>query len=275
MSARTRLGRVRGRPDPGRGTRTRPRTTSNCGESPRCPAVITIDMGFCHCPTARCSFVVRPPRERPAHGRQARPRRRRAAPSAAPLFPRPGGMLMGAHNGGVDVEVPGDQVLRVGLGLQLGEDPMPGSVPLPAAEQVVRSAPRPVLLGQVPPGDPGADPEPYAVDQLPTRPYRRPSWLLALRQQRLQHRPLRVRQVSTCHEPRSSHVERSTSDTRPRRRCPCGRIPGRPGRTAPGRTTRRSRRPGSCRTTRRAAGWRRPRRTASARAGSRASGRGR
>lgn len=37
----------------------RPSTTSNCGESPRCPAVITMDMGFCLCSTARCSLVVR------------------------------------------------------------------------------------------------------------------------------------------------------------------------------------------------------------------------
>lgn len=35
-------------------------------ESPRCPAVMTIDMGFWPCSTARCSFVVRPPRERPS-----------------------------------------------------------------------------------------------------------------------------------------------------------------------------------------------------------------
>ena len=36
------------------------------GESPRCPAVITMDMGFWPCSTARCSLVVRPPRERPS-----------------------------------------------------------------------------------------------------------------------------------------------------------------------------------------------------------------
>ena len=38
----------------------------NCGLSPRCPAVNTIDNGFCPCSQARCSFVVSPPRERPS-----------------------------------------------------------------------------------------------------------------------------------------------------------------------------------------------------------------
>ncbi|WUB68931.1 hypothetical protein OG734_01850 [Streptomyces sp. NBC_00576] len=39
-------GRTRGRPGPRRGTRTFSNTGSNCGESPRRPAVTTIDMGF-------------------------------------------------------------------------------------------------------------------------------------------------------------------------------------------------------------------------------------
>lgn len=66
LSARTRLGRVRGLPGPRRGTRMRPKTASNCGEPPGCPAVITIGMGFCRCSTATCSLVARPPRERPS-----------------------------------------------------------------------------------------------------------------------------------------------------------------------------------------------------------------
>ncbi|MDX5568016.1 hypothetical protein PYK79_38695 [Streptomyces sp. ID05-04B] len=32
-------------------------------------------------------------------------------------------MLVGPDDGGVDVEVPGDQLFRVGLGLEFGEDP--------------------------------------------------------------------------------------------------------------------------------------------------------
>lgn len=80
---------------------------------------------------------------------------------------------------------------------------MPGAVPLPSAEQVVAPTPRPVLDGQVPPRNTGPDPEPYAVDQLPPRPDGRPSRLRALRQQRLQRRPLLIREISPPHEPRS------------------------------------------------------------------------
>lgn len=49
LSDRTRSGRLRGLPSPSRGTRIASRTGSNCGESPRCPAVITTDKGFCPC----------------------------------------------------------------------------------------------------------------------------------------------------------------------------------------------------------------------------------
>jgi hypothetical protein len=185
----------------------RPRTTSNCGESPRCPAVITMDMGFCPYSTARCSLVVRPPRERPrpwSSGSTATPP---GGSFCRSPFPRSGGVLVGPADGGVDVEVPGDQVLGIGPGLEFGEDALPGAVALPPAEQVVRPAPRPVLGGHVSPRDAGTNPEPYAVDQLPPGPYRWPAGLLALRQQQLQHGPLLVRQISTRHESRSSHTK--------------------------------------------------------------------
>ena len=88
--------RVRDLPAPSWGTRTRPRTTSNCGKSPRCPAVTTIDMGFWPCSTARCSLVVRPPRERPSpwsSGSATMP------PGGSfyrsPFFPRSGGRAGG------------------------------------------------------------------------------------------------------------------------------------------------------------------------------------
>jgi len=54
---------VRGLPGPTRGTQIAVSTGSNCRESPRCPAVMTIDMGFLPCSKARRSFVVKPPRE--------------------------------------------------------------------------------------------------------------------------------------------------------------------------------------------------------------------
>ena len=44
--------------------------------------------------------------------RPARRRSSRAAPSGGPPFPRPGGVLVGPADGGVDVEVPGDELLR-------------------------------------------------------------------------------------------------------------------------------------------------------------------
>lgn len=90
---------------------------------------------------------------------------------------------------------------RVGQGLEPAKDPLPGSVPLPSAEQVVDPAPRPVLDRYVSPRNPGPDPEPYAVDQSPPRPDRRPPRLRPLRQQRLQRYPLLVREISPTHEP--------------------------------------------------------------------------
>lgn len=114
---------------------------------------------------------------------------------------------MGPADCGVDVDVPGDQTLGVGPSLQGGEDPLPGAVPLPAAEQVIHPPPGPVPLWDIPPWRPSPGPPPYAVDQLPPGPCRRPARLLALRQQRFQHRPLRIRQISTCHEPRSFHAQ--------------------------------------------------------------------
>lgn len=66
LSARTRSGRVLGRPVTRRGTPIAARTGMNCGLSPRCPAVSTMARGFCPCSQPRCSFVVNPPRERPS-----------------------------------------------------------------------------------------------------------------------------------------------------------------------------------------------------------------
>jgi deazaflavin-dependent oxidoreductase (nitroreductase family) len=47
----------------------------------------------------------------------------------------------------------------------------------------------------VPPGRTDPDPPADAIDQPASGPFRRTTWLLRLRQQRLQHRPLRVTQV--------------------------------------------------------------------------------
>lgn len=79
----------------------------------------------------------------------------------------PGRMLMSPAHRGVDAQIPRDLAFRVGQGLEPGEDPVPGAVPLPSPEQVIGPAPRPVLGGHLPPWNTGPDPEPYAVDQLP------------------------------------------------------------------------------------------------------------
>ncbi len=118
-----------------------------------------------------------------------------------------GRMLMGTAHSGVDAQVPHDRALRIGQGMEPGENLVPGAVSLPPAKQVVDPAPRPVLDGHVPPWHPGADPEPYAVDQLPPGPDRRPPHLRPLRQQRLQHSPLLIREISPPHEPRSSTAQ--------------------------------------------------------------------
>lgn len=60
-------------------------------------------------------------------------------------------MLMGATHCGIDAQVPRDPTLRVGLGLKSGEDPVPGAVSLPSAEQSLASEPLrdPVQLSPV------------------------------------------------------------------------------------------------------------------------------
>lgn len=176
LSARTRSGRLRGLPGPRRGTRMASRTGSNCGESPRWPAVLTTLSGFCPCSTARWILVVRPPRERPracSAGSTAMPP---GGSFADPLFRGPGGVLVGPADGGVDIHVPGDQALRVRLSLELSDDPAPGAIA---------------------PGSTGTGPPPDAVYQLPSRPHRRTARLDALQQQRLKPGPLSIRQITT------------------------------------------------------------------------------
>ena len=135
MSASTRSGRVRGRPGPVRGTRMRLSTAWNCGLSPRCPAVITTESGFWPCSQARCSLVVRPPRDRPRPWSAGSCCTPPAARPADPPFSRPGGVLVRPRDRGVHRHIPGDQPGRIRPRLQRGQDPRPGPVALPAAEQ--------------------------------------------------------------------------------------------------------------------------------------------
>jgi hypothetical protein len=107
----------------------------------------------------------------------------------------PGRMLVRPRDRGVHGHVPGDQPGRISAALQGGQDRPAGPVPLPAAEQAVDRLPRPVARRHVPPWRAGPGPPPDPVHELPFRPFRRAPRLLAARQVRLQHRPLRVTQV--------------------------------------------------------------------------------
>ena len=65
LSARTRSGRVRGRPFPARGTRMSSSTAVIIVVSLMFPPVIIIPNGLSRPSQTRCSLVVSPPRERP------------------------------------------------------------------------------------------------------------------------------------------------------------------------------------------------------------------
>jgi hypothetical protein len=110
-------------------------------------------------------------------------------------FARAGGVLVGSGDGGVDADVPGDQAGGVGAGVQAGQDPGPGAVALPAAEQAVDGLPCPVAGGHVPPGgaDPGSPSDP--VDELAFGPRGRAARLGAGREQWFQDGPLCVGEV--------------------------------------------------------------------------------
>ncbi len=98
---------------------------------------------------AMCNLVVGPPAIARGRGRPGQCQRCREARSAEPVFASSRSMPVSPGNRGVHADVPGDEALRVGLGLQLLRGPLPGAVTLPAAEQVVGPVPRPVPLRDV------------------------------------------------------------------------------------------------------------------------------
>jgi hypothetical protein len=191
-----------------------PNTAANWGLSPRWPAVTRIDSGRWPPSTARCSFVVSPPRERPSAwswGLLSTPPG--SSRCRAPLC-GPGSVLVRPGHRGIHADLPGDQALGVGLGLQGGENPPPGAVALPAPEQPVHRLPGPVAGGHVPPRRAGAGPPADPVDELAFAPGRWPARLLAGGQQRLQPGPLLVGQVSSSHTGSISR-DPPTFETRP------------------------------------------------------------
>lgn len=183
-------GRIRSLPSPSRGTRIGSSTGSNCDHNGQALLALLdgeVDSAG-QTPAGASEPVVGRLDDDPAGGSSWR----------SP-FRRPGGVLVGPADGGVDVDGPGDQALRVGFGLELREDPCPGSVSLPASEQVVDPVPRAIAFGHVTPRGAGPSSPPHAVYQLPPRPHLRPTRLDALRQQRLEPGPLAVRQIPTIY----------------------------------------------------------------------------
>ncbi|CAM5689208.1 hypothetical protein STENM36S_04939 [Streptomyces tendae] len=106
-------------------------------------------------------------------------------------------VLMGPPDRGIDVDLPRDQPGRVRPDLQSGQQFGPGAIPLPAAEESVDRLPWSVLLRQIPPRSPRPHPPPDPIDQPPPT-QRRPAQHRN-RQQRLQHRPLFVREIPSPH----------------------------------------------------------------------------
>lgn len=159
-----------------------------------------------------------PARDHPVPGR----RPRRVVPSAQPLFPCSGGMLMRTGHGGVDTDIPGDHPCGVSAGLQHRQDRCPDPGALPAAEQPIDRLPGTIDRRNVPPRGTDTCSPADPVDQLSSGPPRRaarfdPDW-----QERFQHRPLRVGQIEPPRHSYAGHevsgvqvflvVDRSTGD---------------------------------------------------------------
>lgn len=164
-------------------------TSGNAGASPAWPGVTTKASGRQRLLAARWILVVKPRGNVRGHGRPAR--------RLGPLLTGPGGVLVGANDGGVDRDDPVEVAFGVGLGEQSGEDLLPGAVGGPRPQPVVGTLPRPKVLGQVHPGCPGAVLERDRVDHLPvitppSSPLRCP-----VRQQRLDPHPLGISQRHT------------------------------------------------------------------------------
>lgn len=116
-------------------------------------------------------------------------------------------MLMGAHNGGVDCDVPVDLPGRIGLGLDLLEQPLPGSVGQPQAVAFIDGLPRAEPFGQVTPLNAGPNPVHNPVDHLPVIPPPAATTVTD-RQERPQPFPLGIRQITPTHD----HVNDSTME---------------------------------------------------------------
>jgi len=221
LSARTRPGRVRGRPGPRRAILSRPMSGMKATESWRCPALVTRASGRQPESASRWTLVVSPPRDRPSasrsfglpgfvpagggslsfgsapcadrgaqHGHRQPPRvdvRRRGVPRPGRVLVRPDDRRIRRHR-------PRPPLRLIAPGPQRIQDHLPRPVPGPAAMPVVHRLPVPEPLRQVPPRAPRPGPVEDPVDHhpvvIPPVPLPRMSG-----QQRRQQRPLRTGQI--------------------------------------------------------------------------------
>src|SRR5262249_22121489 len=103
--------------------------------------------------------------------------------------------LVGTHDGAVDAEqVPVDLASRLGAGLEVVEDAVPGAALAPAVEAGVDGLPRAEELGQVAPGGAGVQDPEDAVDHEAVV-LGRPSGPLTGREQGAQDLPLGIGQA--------------------------------------------------------------------------------
>lgn len=117
--------------------------------------------------------------------------------AGAPFFPGPRRMLVGPHHRRVHADRPLHRPAVV-VGLRHGQDPIPGAISSPPPQPLMTGLLRPIPFRQVPPRCPGPQLPQDPVDHLavlppPARPHPR------LRQQRRDHRPRLVRQLTATH----------------------------------------------------------------------------
>jgi hypothetical protein len=107
-------------------------------------------------------------------------------------------MLVRTHDGGVHRNVPVELTGRVGRGLDLLQQTLPGAVGRPQPVAFIDRLPRTEPLGQIPPLHPGPHPVQDPVDHLPVIPP--PATTpVADRKERPQPFPLAIRQVTPPH----------------------------------------------------------------------------
>src|SRR4051794_31005503 len=154
----------------------------------------------------RWVLVPKPPCERPSAWSWGSRRCAAAGPpnsgGGSGFFFRPGGSLVGTNDRGIDApQVAVDEPGLIELQQQGVEDLGPGAVLAPAVEAVVDGLPGAVAFGGVGPGGPGVQMPEDAVDQgaviLPGMA--RLAALVAVGKERLDLRPLGVRQVVAVH----------------------------------------------------------------------------